>query len=400
MAKDKWEKRLIKWRRHLHRYPELSFEEKQTTAYIIEQIKGLPGVSIQWGRDQIGLDTGVIVTIGGGESPIIGLRADIDALPIREETKATYQSCHTGVMHACGHDGHTAMLLGAVHFLSSLFEANLLNGTVKCLFQPAEETEDQFGKTGAQYVLNSGAFDEVEACLALHLDPDIPIGEVKLKAGVAMANVDTFTVVINGTGGHGAYPEQSIDPVYLSSLILPYLYSLPSRQISALEPAVLSVCQITGGASSNVIPSEVTIRGTMRTYSEKARSRLSSELEKGLRQIQTLGGSYQLQLHHGEPALINDPGIVEVFSKAIRLVDPNVVIHSEAYGLGGEDFSHFTKKIPGAMMFLGAADWSKQKTSLHQPSFCFDERALEMGTHTLVKAVLLLMKKGGIEGGT
>ncbi|MCL7745991.1 M20 metallopeptidase family protein [Halalkalibacter alkaliphilus] len=400
MAKGQWQKQLVKWRRHLHQYPELSFEEKQTTAYIIRQIKGLPGVSIQSGKDQIGLDTGVIATVGDGERPVIGLRADIDALPITEETKAPYQSCHTGVMHACGHDGHTAMLIGAVYFLSSLYEANLLHGTVKCLFQPAEETEDQFGKTGAQYVLNSGALDEVEACFALHLDPDIPIGEVKLKAGVAMANVDTFTVTIQGTGGHGAYPEQSVDPIYLSSLILPYLYSLPSRQTSALEPSVLSVCQITGGVSSNVIPSEVTIRGTMRTYSEKARNHLSAELDKGLAQIEALGGSYRLYLHHGEPALINDPDMVNVLSKAIRLVDPNVAIHSIPYGLGGEDFSHITKQIPGAMMFLGAADQNNMKTSLHQPSFCFDERALEIGTHTLVKAALLLMKKGGIEGGT
>ncbi|MDT8859931.1 amidohydrolase [Alkalihalobacillus sp. MEB130] len=400
MAFEQYSKRLIQWRRHLHHYPELSFEEFETTKYIIEQLKGLPGVTIQTGKGQLGVGTGVLVTVGSGKRPIVGLRADIDALPIEEKTGASYQSSKVGVMHACGHDGHTAMLMGAVYFLSTLYESNVLQGTVKCLFQPAEETEDQNGKTGAQYVLESGVLQDVEACFALHIDPEIPLGEVKIKPGIAMANVDTFTLTIEGTGGHGAYPEQSIDPIYLSSLVLPYLYSLSSRRLSALEPSVLSICQITGGASSNVIPSTVDIRGTIRTYSEEARKQLSSEIRKGLSQVEALGGSYDLHIHHGEPALFNDSNMVDLFTEAIQLVEPNVVIHSQPYGMGGEDFSHIAKQIPGAMMFIGAADPNHEPTSLHQPSFCFNERVLEKGAHTLVKATLLYMKKGGEEHGT
>jgi amidohydrolase len=336
-----------------------------------------------------------VATVGDGSKPIVGLRADIDALPIEEETEASYQSCRKGIMHACGHDGHTAMLLGAVQCLSKLYESKQLHGTVKCLFQPAEEREDEKGKTGAQYVLESGILDDVEAVMAIHLDPEIPLGEVKLKSGLVMANVDTFTIEIKGTGGHGAYPEQSVDPLWLTSLVLPCLYSMPSRQLSALEPSVLSVCQISGGISANVIPSSVTIKGTIRTYSQTARDRLAKELQRGLGVIQGLGGSYHLDLHLGEPALYNAPEVVDVFECAIKQSHPGVIIHVEPYGLGGEDFSHITNQIPGAMMFLGAADQTQLKTSLHQPTFCFDERALELGMQTLVNSALLLLEKGG-----
>ncbi|MFC0470210.1 M20 family metallopeptidase [Halalkalibacter kiskunsagensis] len=400
MEANQWHTRLIKWRRHLHQYPELSFQEVETTKYIIDQLQGLPGVTIATGVEQLGLQTGALVTVGDGEKPIIGLRADIDALPIKEETEAAYQSCRPGVMHACGHDGHTAMLLGAVFYLSKLYELKKLHGTVKCLFQPAEETEDNKGNTGAQYVLQSGILEGTEAIIALHLDPELPLGEVKLTSGLVMANVDTFTITIMGTGGHGAYPEQSVDPIWLTSLVLPYLYSMSHRQLSALEPSVLSICQITGGASSNVIPSSVVIKGTMRTYSQTAREHLAVELKKGLETIRGLGGAYDLSLHLGEPALYNDSEIVDVLECAIKTIRPDVTIHKEPYGMGGEDFSHLTTRFKGAMLFLGAFDQTKRKTSLHQPTFCFDECALELGMQTLIKSTLLLLKKGGNINGT
>jgi amidohydrolase len=359
--------------------------EINTTNYIMEQLHGLPGVRILTGQDQLGINTGVLAIIGDESKPIVGLRADIDALPLEEKTDLPYQSTHFGVMHACGHDGHTAMLLGAVHILSNLYESGKLKGTVKCLFQPAEETEDSLGKTGAQYILESGVLSDVESMIALHLDPELPLKEVRLKPGVVMANVDTFSLTIRGTGGHGAYPEQTVDPIWLTSMILPYLYSLPSRKLSAMDPSVLSICQITGGASTNVIPSSVILKGTMRTYSKQAREQLLYECKKGLKMISELGGTYDLYLHQGEPALFNDPDLAHLVESVLSKIDSTIVIHHETYGMGGEDFSHILNDIPGVMMFIGAKE---KKTSLHQPTFTFDERALEFGMNILVQGAL------------
>ncbi|MFD2506900.1 M20 metallopeptidase family protein [Halalkalibacter alkalisediminis] len=382
---------LMTWRRHLHREPELSFQEIRTTSYIIEQLQGLPGVQLRSGIDQIGVHTGVLAIVGNGNGPIVGLRADIDALPITENTGASYQSCNSGIMHACGHDGHTAMLLGAVHTLSSLYQLGTLRGTVKCLFQPAEESEDAQGKTGAQYVLEKGVLDDVEAILALHLDPELSLGKIKLQSGPVMANVNTFQLTILGTGGHGAYPEQTVDPIWLTSVVLPYLYSLPSRKLAAHEPSVLSICQISGGASTNVIPSDVMLRGTIRTYSEEARIKLVEELKRGLQIIIQLGGSYDLHVHQGEPALLNDPELTQMIEELIKEMEPNCTVIQQSFGMGGEDFSHFTRKIPGAMLFLGAQ--AESKTSLHQPTFNFDERAMELGMRILVDGALRMIRR-------
>ncbi|MBP3950664.1 M20 metallopeptidase family protein [Bacillus suaedae] len=382
---------LRKWRRHLHQFPELSFCEYETTAYIINQVKDLPGITIETGKNEIGIDTGVLVTIGNGRKPIIGLRADIDALPIQELNQHSYCSSFDGVMHACGHDGHTAMLIGAIYRLSELYEKDFLNGTVKCLFQPAEETEDQFGKTGAQYVLESSALDDVESIIALHLDPEIPLGEVKLKEGVVMANVDTFQITVRGTGGHGAYPEQTIDPIWISSLMLPALYSMTSRKLSASDPFVCSVCQLNGGTSTNVIPNTVTLGGTIRTYSDHARMIISKELKSLVNSFTHLGASIEIMVHHGEPALVNDRDMVAILKESIQIVYPDMRIHNQTYGMGGEDFSHFAQVIPGAMMFLGAGIIDVN-TSLHQASFDFDEQSLVYGMETLVHSVLLRLR--------
>ncbi|MCM3713512.1 M20 family metallopeptidase [Alkalihalobacillus oceani] len=380
---------LIIWRRHLHRYPELSFAEHKTTAYIVEQLAGLPGVTLHTGKETIGLDTGVLATVGNGEAPVIGLRADIDALPIEEKTGADYQSVHRGIMHACGHDGHTAMLLGAVHRLSELHESGKLKGTVKCLFQPAEETSDEQGLTGAQHILASGILDDVMAMIALHLDPELPYKQIKLCSGIVMANVDTFSIVISGTGGHGAYPEQAVDPIWLTSLILPGLYGIPARKIAALEPAVLSIGRLEAGSSANVIPSQVRLNGTIRTYSIAARGQMEIALRHVLESVKAYGGSYELTMEHGEPALKNAPEIVKLLEETVRSVEPEIAIHEQPYGMGSEDFSHLAAQWPGAMLFLGAG--LPQQTALHQPTFDFNEAALELGTNILVEAGLRLL---------
>ncbi|MCM3761302.1 M20 family metallopeptidase [Alkalihalobacillus oceani] len=380
---------LIMWRRHLHRYPELSFAEHKTTAYIVEQLAGLPGVTLHTGKEAIGLETGVLATVGSGEAPVVGLRADIDALPVEEKTGAEYQSAHPGIMHACGHDGHTAMLLGAVQRLSEWRQNGTLKGTVKCLFQPAEETSDEQGLTGAQHVMASGILNDVSAMIALHLDPELPYKQIKLCSGIVMANVDSFSIMISGTGGHGAYPEQAVDPIWLTSLILPGLYGIPARKIAALEPAVLSIGRLEAGGSANVIPSQVRINGTIRTYSSAARTQMEAALRHVLESITPYGGSCQLSIEHGEPALRNAPEIVKLLEETARSVEPDIVIHRRPYGMGSEDFSHLAAHCPGAMLFLGAA--LPQRTALHQPTFDFNEEALELGTGILTEAALRLL---------
>lgn len=381
--------RLIMWRRHLHRYPELSFAEHKTTAYIVEQLASLPGVTLHTGKEAIGLETGVLATVGSGEEPVVGLRADIDALPVEEKTGADYQSVHCGIMHACGHDGHTAMLLGAVQRLSELHRSGMLKGTVKCLFQPAEETSDEQGLTGAQHIMASGILNDVSAMIALHLDPELPYKHIKLCSGIVMANVDTFSIVVSGTGGHGAYPEQAVDPIWLTSLILPGLYGIPARKIAALEPVVLSIGRLEAGSSANVIPAQVRINGTIRTYSAAARTQMEAALRHVLESITPYGGSCELAIEHGEPALRNAPEIVKLLEETARSVEPDIVIHRRPYGMGSEDFSHLAAQRPGAMLFLGAG--LPQQTALHQPTFDFNEASLELGTDILVEAGLRLL---------
>ncbi len=390
---------LSRWRRHLHRYPELSFKEFETTKFIIEELKQMPGVKVEFGREKIGLSTGVIATVGEGDGPVIGLRADIDALPIKETTNVSYQSCHEGVMHACGHDGHTAMLLGAVQVLATINQQTPLSGKVKCIFQPAEETEDDHGKSGAQYMIEAGVLSDVEAVVALHLDPELSVGKVKLCEGLAMANVDTFTAIIRGTGGHGAYPDQTADPIWLTSILLPTLYSLCNRRLSPLEPSVLSIGMIKGGAQTNVIPDSVKLKGTMRTYSEEARQQLEKELRTAIATVDSLGGTTELHVHKGEPALYNNPAVTSILREAIKHRYPTTKCLNKPYGMGGEDFSHMTKQIPGAMLFLGAKKVDKI-CHLHQPTFDIDERALEIGTQILVHTVLTSFAKGGLSYGT
>ncbi|WP_100407283.1 M20 metallopeptidase family protein [Bacillus solitudinis] len=384
---------LSRWRRHLHHHPELSFHEVETTNYLIEELKKM-SVDIVHGRNRIGLPTGVVATVGDKVGPVIALRADIDALPIQEHALHDYKSCSPNVMHACGHDGHAAMLLGAAKQLSLLHKQMPLKGKVKFIFQPAEETENEEGKTGAQYLINAGVLDDVDAIYALHIDPEQPIGTIKLCEGLAMANVDTFSIDIRGTGGHGAYPNQTIDPIWLTAMTLPTLYSLTNRRVSPLEPAVLSLGMIQGGAQTNVIPDCVTIKGTMRTYTDEARIKLENELRTTLQIVTTLGGEVEFTVHRGEPALYNDMTATTILRESIQKAYPSTIVLNERYGMGGEDFSYMTRKVPGAMCFLGAKK-EGLNACLHQPIFDFDETILEIGTGILVQAVLTSIAKGG-----
>lgn len=376
------------WRRHIHQYPELSFEEKHTAAFIASELQKMGNVKVE---ENVG-GYGVVGTLTTGTGPTIALRADFDALPIEEENHHEFVSKHVGVMHACGHDAHTAILLGAVKLLAEQFEKGQLTGTVKFIFQPAEESTDEHGLSGAPYMIQDGVLDDVEAVVALHVCPWHPVGVVQMNNGFSMANVDVFEAKIRGTGGHGGYPHLAIDPLWMLGAILQTFYGTVGRRISPLDIVAASIGKIEAGAASNVIPAEVVLDGTLRSYSPEVRERLAQEVEQVFKMAETFGGSYEFELEQGEPALNNHMEINMIIEQSIKETYPDTEIEWEPFGLGGEDFGYMTEKIPGAMFFLGCSLEDGEDRDLHTPIFDIDEQCLPMGTAVLVAAVNRFLK--------
>lgn len=379
------------WRRHLHRYPELSFQEKKTSDFIQSVLEAEDIFNIQTGI----AGYGIVATLSSGSGPVIGVRADMDALPIQEQTGVEYQSEHEGIMHACGHDAHITMLLGAAKLLAEDYREGRINGTIKFIFQPAEESADANGLTGAPYLLRSGMINDLDAVIALHVCPWRNTGELQINKGPSMANIDNFSLEILGTGGHGGYPYQGTDPIWMSSYVLQGIYSLISRKINPLDVGTISVGEIHGGHTANVIPEKIVIKGTLRSYTDDVRQQLIDELQSIAKITESLGGAYQLEIEHGEPALDNDEEITELIKQTAQTVYPNMPIYEEPFGMGGEDFGHITKQIPGAMFFLGCAFNGDTTGSLHTSNFQINEDALPIGVALLSECThkLLTSKK-------
>ncbi|WP_221565041.1 M20 family metallopeptidase [Alkalihalobacillus sp. TS-13] len=382
---DRMLSQLINWRRTLHQHPELSFQEFWTSRFVADTLSQLPGMRVEKG---IGVETSVIGILTSGEGSTIALRTDIDALPIKERNNTSYISRKEGVMHACGHDAHTAMLLGAATIMSELFQNGSLAGTVKFIFQPAEECTDKKGLSGSPYLVNEGAYENVDVAIALHVCPWLPAGSIQMNDGYSMANVDVFEAKIFGTGGHGAYPERGTDPIWMLGPVMQALYSIPSRKISTLDAAVVSIGQIHAGTASNIIPTEVAITGTLRSYAPEVRDQLGLELKRALSVVEPLGGDFSLSIEKGEPALYNDPLVNQVIKEVIDEIYPQFKITERPFGLGGEDFGYVTQKIPGAMFFLGAAHSDGIQRDLHTPIFDIDESCLPIGTAILAQTAV------------
>lgn len=381
---------LIEWRRKFHQHPELSFQEFGTSQFVAEVLKKIKGFHVETG---IGVETSVVGTLTSGEGPVIAIRADMDALPIKEENTFVYKSKNEGVMHACGHDAHTTILLGAAHLLAKKFEREELKGTVKFIFQPAEESTDEKGFSGSPYMVQAGAYDGVDAAIALHMCPWLPVGAAQVNDGYSMANVDVFTAKIFGTGGHGAYPELGTDPIWMLGVVMQALHGIVARKLPALEAGVISIGQIHAGTASNIIPNEVVINGTIRSYTPEARDLLSSELMKALSIVEPLGGSYSLDVERGEPALYNDAHINNLFLKSIEELYPNFEIVKRPFGMGGEDFGYVTQKIPGALFFLGSGTQDGIQRDLHTPVYDLDESSLAKGAAILTQTALNFLKE-------
>ncbi|MBM7609303.1 amidohydrolase [Lysinibacillus composti] len=383
------EDKLVSWRRHLHQNPELSFQEYKTSQFVAETLGEIEGVSIQTNV----ANTGIVATISNGEGKTVAIRADMDALPIVEKNEHGFQSKNPGVMHACGHDAHTAILLGVAKVLAKKAKEGLFTGTIKLIFQPAEEATDDEGLSGAPRMMQEGILENVESIIALHMCPWEPVQTIQMNDGYSMANVDVFHGKIRATGGHGGYPHLGTDPIWMLGSFLQAFYGIISRKVSALDTAVASIGQIQTGTASNIIPEEISITGTLRTYSPEVRDQLANEVEQVFKVVEPLGGSYTFEVERGEPALNNNQNVNEIIKHTAKELYPEMKIIQKPFGLGGEDFGYMTRQIPGAMFFLGCAIPDGISRDLHTNIFDIDERCLPIGVSILTASALNLLKQ-------
>ncbi len=367
---------LVAWRRAIHQHPELGFEEHETAALVTRVLKDI-GVQVRTGVGR----TGVVGYLGKGNGPVIAIRADMDALPIQEENRVEYASKVAGRMHACGHDAHVAMVLGVALLLQPLE----LPGEVRLLFQPSEEKEDEEGLSGAQRMIADGALEGVQAVIAQHVDGALYAGTVNIGEGYVNAAVDTFRARVIGHGGHGAYPQQTCDPIWMTSFVLNALYTIPSRRIPPLQPCVVSLGIIRGGTANNVIPEEVYLEGTLRSFDEHVRGQLTQEVETALNIVRSLGGNYQLTVQRGYAPTYNHPQVVGWLRQVARdLLGPENV-GSEQKSMGAEDFGYMSQVTMGAIMRLGIRTPGGPPRHIHSATFDLDEDALPVGTAVLAE---------------
>jgi len=376
------EKQLIDWRRDFHLHPELGFNEHRTAARVAETLATL-GWRVRSGVGR----TGVVGELGQG-APVIAIRADMDALPIQEADDRPYASQVEWVMHACGHDAHTAMGLG----VAALLKNETFPGTVRLLFQPAEEVADDEGLSGAHRMLQDGAIQGVEMVLALHVDAHSPVGVIRLAPGPASGGVDTFFGVIHGHGGHGARPHETVDPFYLAAHVILALNAIVSRRLDPFDPAVVSLGKVYGGEAENVIPHQVELSGTLRFMNKKVREQIHDEVHRAFEVSRTLGGDYSLEIEIGGLPMINDPRAVELIkTAAARLIGAENVL-PPIDSLGAEDFSVFTDIVPGAMFTLGARIEGDERQH-HNPRFDIDEGCLPIGASIMAEAALDFLRR-------
>ncbi len=369
------EKELIDTRRTIHARPELGFEEKETCRLVTQRLTGM-GL-----KPRILAGTGVTALIESKKpGPVLMLRADMDALPIIEETGLPFASTKPGTMHACGHDFHTSILLGTARLLA---ENRPEKGTVKLNFQPAEE-----GLHGATGMIDAGIMQKptVDAAFGYHIWQGIPVGQVGVVTGPAMAAVDKFTIMIHGVGGHAAYPHQTIDPIMIAAQIVTALQSITSRTINPLDSVVVTVASIHGGTAFNIIPPSVELRGTVRSFSKSVRREVPKRMAAIVKQMAgAFGGRGELDYVNEDPALVNDARLAEFFRVVVReIVGPKNLIETEP-SMGGEDMAFYHAMVPGCYIFIGSAPRGPVYPH-HHPKFNPDEGVLPIATAIMTEA--------------
>jgi hippurate hydrolase len=366
---------MVAWRRDIHAHPELAYEEERTANLVAERLT-------EWGLDvHRGLaTTGVVGTLHGGDGPAVGLRADMDALPIQETNSFDHRSRHDGKMHACGHDGHTAMLLGAAR---NLAESRDFAGTIRFIFQPAEEAAG-----GAKVMMDEGLFKllPVEAVFGMHNWPGLAVGRFAMRSGAMMASLDCFDIVIEGHGSHGALPHQGVDPVHAAAQVVAALQSIVSRNVDPLHAAVVSVTKIRGGDAYNVIPDSVSLGGGIRCFDPKVRELLKARIIEVVEGICSgLGARGTVDFVSGYPAVVNRPAAVDLAAAvAAAIVGAENVDAESAPVLGSEDFAYMLEEKPGCYVFIGngAGDGT---CMIHNPGYDFNDDVVTLGATYWVK---------------
>lgn len=376
---------MVAWRRDIHMHPELGFEETRTANLVVQTLREM-GIEAQPGIGR----TGVVARIGDSDGPKIGIRADMDALPIDEANDVPYKSQNPGVMHACGHDAHTAMLLGIARILNTMPDRPA--GEVRLLFQPSEEKWDEQGISGASAMIQDEALEDLDAVIALHVGSGEEAGVVKVGDGYVMAAVDAFEATIKGEGTHGASPHMGRDPIWLTAQVINAIQAIRSRWIDPTKPSVVTIGAIHGGTTTNVIPHEVKLLGTIRTYEEDVREQIHKELDKAFSLVKVLGGDFELNITRGYPSLYNAPEVAGLLREVASEIVGQEKVKMADPGMGAEDFAYMTQKAPGAMMILGAK-YDGINRPHHSPIFDIAEEPMQYGAAILAETAVRLLKQ-------
>lgn len=369
---------VVAWRRYLHQHPELSFQEDKTSQYVYEMLESFGNLELSRPTK-----TSIVARLIGSEpGKVLGIRADIDALPIHEENEVPYASSQPGVMHACGHDGHTAMLLGAAKILSGYKDK--IKGEVRFIFQHAEELPPG----GAAEIVRSGAADGMDSIIGIHLASYLPVGKFGVLYGALTSSTDRFDITIQGKGGHSSQPEMTVDPIVIGASVISHLQQIVSRNVSALDKVVISVTMLNAGTAYNIIPDTLTITGSTRCFDEEIRKNIPIWIEKIVKGITDAhGASYEFTYSLGYTSVVNDQKVTKLMEDTIRerWGEEDIVFIDPV--MPGEDFSEYLKKAPGCFIQLGAGNPEKGFTyPHHHPRFDFDEDCLVRGVELFIRA--------------
>ncbi len=392
--------KVIKWRRHLHQYPELSNREFETAKYVTKHLRSL-GLEVQTGVAH----TGVVAKLKGGKKgPLIALRADMDALPVKEQVDlpfaskqtAAYKGSTVGVMHACGHDNHVAILMAAAESLVAIKDQ--LAGDILFIFQPAEEGAPEGEEGGAELMLKEGLFNEKpEAIFGLHVTSSLNTGQIGFREGPLMASSDKFTITVNGRQTHGSRPWNGVDPIVASSQIIMATQTIASRQVDVTKaPSVVSFGAINGGVRNNIIPDQVEMVGTIRTFDQEMRADIKKRLAKTAELVaESAGAKAHVHIDHGYPVTVNDVSLTKKMTPTLAKVAGKDNIITTSLITGAEDFSYYALETPGMFFFLGVTPKGQDAVtapSNHSPHFFADEKALQLGVNAMTQLVVDYLK--------